>query len=421
MLCLFHLMRRIAAFSLIVIGSTVLTSNSLYAEAEKTTTKQVRTESTTPTEPRHFPVGRKPVDVNDNKYPVNFFPNTEVLGKNEMRVTALGTGMPSITKDQASASFMVELGNGDIFLFDVGTGSQANLAALRPDFSKIDKVFVSHLHTDHVGDMDSLLIAGWLGGRYTPLHIYGPSGSKPELGTANFAKRIQEAYAWDIAGRAGVVPDAGGEVVAHEHDYKKVQLVYDNNGVKIFSYPQIHMLDGPVGYRLEWNGLVFVFGGDSLPTKWFLKQAKGADIAIHECFYTPEGIAKLFGWDMRESTWASSWIHTPPEGFGRLMDAIKPRLAVAYHVWLTHETHREQVEAIRKVYDGPLTMADDLVVWNITKDHIEVRKAIVSGLAFPPGTTEAFNKAKRSEKATTSDFIKGGQWEGYKPPPLPEK
>ena len=47
---------------------------------------------------------------------------------------------------------------------------------------RVDKVFASHLHTDHVGDVDALWIGGWLSGRYTPLHIYGPSGSKPELG-----------------------------------------------------------------------------------------------------------------------------------------------------------------------------------------------------------------------------------------------
>ncbi len=73
-----------------------------------------------------------------------YFPNTEELGADEMRIIALGTGLPTpITRAQKSTAWMVELGNGDVFLFDLGTGSMENLFGLRPDFSKIDKVFLS--------------------------------------------------------------------------------------------------------------------------------------------------------------------------------------------------------------------------------------------------------------------------------------
>jgi ribonuclease Z len=79
-----------------------------------------------------------------------YFPNTETLASNEMRVISCGTGLPTpLTKAQKSACFMVELGNGDIFLFDIGTGSVENLFAIQPRFAKLDKVFLSHLHTDH--------------------------------------------------------------------------------------------------------------------------------------------------------------------------------------------------------------------------------------------------------------------------------
>ena len=67
-----------------------------------------------------------------------------------------------------------------------------NLFSLRPDFSKIDKVFASHLHVDHVGDFMGLHIGGWLSGRYTPIHLYGPSGSSPEMGTKAFAEAMKK-------------------------------------------------------------------------------------------------------------------------------------------------------------------------------------------------------------------------------------
>src|SRR5210317_712332 len=123
----------------------------------------------------NMPLGRQAVAIVDGKYPASYFPNTELLGAAEMRITALGTGMPNQTRAAVSISYLVELGNGDKFLFDVGSGMLANLFSLRPDFSRIDKVFVSHLHVDHVGDFMALHIGGWLSGRYTPIRVFGPS------------------------------------------------------------------------------------------------------------------------------------------------------------------------------------------------------------------------------------------------------
>jgi ribonuclease Z len=59
---------------------------------------------------------REPQDVVGQKYSRSYFPNTEKLGANEMRITALGTGMPTVATNNAAASFLVELGNGDSFL-----------------------------------------------------------------------------------------------------------------------------------------------------------------------------------------------------------------------------------------------------------------------------------------------------------------
>ena len=152
--------------------------NVVAAERAAETTATVRDDA--------LPRGRQATPIVDGVYPASYFPNTELLGDDEMRITALGTGMPNQTRAAASISYFVELGNGDKFLFDIGLGSMNNLFALRPDFSKIDKVFASHLHVDHVGDFMALHIGSWLSGRYTPIHFYGPTGSTPELGTKTF-------------------------------------------------------------------------------------------------------------------------------------------------------------------------------------------------------------------------------------------
>lgn len=256
----------------------------------------------------------------------------------------------------------------------------------------------------------------------TPLHIYGPSGANAELGTAAFVDGLKKAYAWDISGRAGILPDDGGKLIAHEFDFKQIGgVVYERNGVRITSFPAVHVLDGSVSYRLDWNGLSFVFGGDSAPNKWFIEHSRGADFVIHELFYTPEGLAKVLGWGARQATFVSSYIHTPPSGFGKIMAAVKPRLAVGYHTIRQPELDMMMIEEIREVYDGPLVIADDLMAWHISKDSIVQREVVTSERVQAPPTTPEYAKAKRSGEAKYSDFVKGGKWEGYTPPPLPER
>ena len=92
-----------------------------------------------------------------------YYPGTEELAKDEIRVIACGTGLPAARRSQAANCFLIEAGNGEKFLFDIGTGSMANIAALMIPYQYLDKVFLSHLHTDHMGDILGLWAVGrWL-------------------------------------------------------------------------------------------------------------------------------------------------------------------------------------------------------------------------------------------------------------------
>lgn len=399
-------MKKFVATLSIVVFCSVLSSSSALAKPDKVDGINV-------------PSGRIPQVIKNNKYPRTYYPNTEKLGKNEMRITAVGTGMPNQSPSNVAACFLVELGNGESFLFDVGTGATDRLAGLEVDYAKLDKVFASHLHTDHVGDVAGLWVAGWLNGRYTPLHVYGPSGSSPELGTKAHIDHIRAAWAWDVTSRAGTLPNAGGEIVAHEFDFSKTAVIYDKNGVKVTTFPAIHIRDGSVSYRLDWNGLSFVFGGDSVPNKWFVKEAKGADVVVHECFFTPEQWISIAGFPYKQAYWVTTLIHTPPEGFGKLMSMVKPRMAVAYHYWNHRDIELEIFERVRKTYDGPLTMADDLTVLNVTKDHIEVREVTFNHESWPMGTSKEWDTAPRGKPATglSSDWLIKGKLKGINPPP----
>jgi len=112
-----------------------------------------------------------------------YYPGTEDLAPDEMRVIACGTGMPTVRPKQAAACWLVELGNGDKFLFDIGDQSMSRLSAMKIPWDYLDKVFIGHLHLDHMADLPSLWISGLKSNRTYPLRVWGPSSSKPELGT----------------------------------------------------------------------------------------------------------------------------------------------------------------------------------------------------------------------------------------------
>ena len=305
-----------------------------------------------------------------------YYPGSEELRPDEMRVIACGTGMPAARHKQAAACFLVELGNGDKFFFDLGTGCMANVASLMIPYDFLDKVFISHLHTDHWGDLASLWAGGWTAGRTQPLKVWGPSGQTEEFGTKYAVEHFLKAYNWDYKSRMATLNNIPGQITATEFDYRGMnKVIYQENGVTIRSWPAIHIADGAVSFSLEWNELKFVFSGDTGPNKWFVEYAKDADLCVHESFFTPDQFVELYGRDPGATVNVTTVLHTSPQAFGKIMSEVKPRHAVAYHVFNDEETRYEVYEGIRQTYDGPLSLATDMMVWNVTKDEIKVRMA----------------------------------------------
>jgi len=341
-----------------------------------------------------------------------YTPNSEDLRPDEMRLIACGTGMPTARPKQAASCWLLELGNGDKFIFDVGTGSNERIAAMQIPYNYLDKVFLSHLHTDHFGDLDALFVGGALSGRQKPLRVWGPSGKIPERGTKYALDHLRKALTWDLDGRKGLTDPRGYHLEVTEFDYKGInQVIYQENGVTIRTIPAIHALDGPVSFIVEWNGLKFIFGGDTYPNKWFAEYAKGADLAIHECFVTVPQMIDKFQFTPQTALVVGTQIHTAPEAFGKMMSIIKPRMAVAYHFFKDFDTTAAIYEGIRDTYDGPLSLAEDYMVWNITKDNIRVRMAIVDEDVWPPPATEKPQLPDPSTRIPYSDLIAGGRYD----------
>ncbi len=312
-----------------------------------------------------------------------YYPGTEALAPDEMRVIACGTGMPQPRLKQAAACFLVELGNGDKFIFDMGEGSFERIMALGIPLDQLDKVFLGHLHLDHAGDFPAFYFTGPVNNRLTPLRVWGPSGVKPEWGTKVWAEKMNEMWAWEKAGRGSAVDPRGLALEVTEYDWTAVNnVIYDENGVEIRTVPAIH-LDQSASFILSWNGLKFAFSSDTLPNKWWLAHTMGMDLAIHECFIPPGFMMARYGMTPSEAVYVGTQGHTAAQAFGKIMSMTEPRHAVCYHFQNDFDTAPIVERAIRETYDGPLDLALDFMVWNVTKDEIRTRMGVPNHDSYP--------------------------------------
>ena len=350
-----------------------------------------------------------PAGVAPDRYA--YYPGTEALKPDEVRVIACGTGMPSARRGQAATCYLVEAGNGDKFLFDIGSGSMANVAALMIPYGYLDKVFLTHLHTDHMGDIDALWAGGWTAGRSNPLKVWGPSGQTPEMGTKYAMDNFLKHANWDFQTRAFQISPTPGMITTTEFDYKgENQVVYEEDGVVIRSWPAIHAGDGPVSYAFEYSGLKIVIGGDTFPNKWYVKYAKDADLAIHEAFLGPELFVKYYNQPPQLAWRACCAFHTSGQAFGKVMSEIQPGLAVAYHFLNEEATRYAIYDDIRETYDGPLSMAADMMVWNATKDGTTERMAVSSDEAWSVPSDATQPPPEEGRPNPYSNEILAGRW-----------
>lgn len=339
-----------------------------------------------------------------------YYPGSETIGPDEFRVVACGTGMPNARPKQAAACWLVELGNGDKFIFDIGLGSAERLSAQQIHYDYLDKVFIGHLHADHIGDLDALWIGGVISNRQRPLRIWGPTGSKEELGTAYMVDHMKKMYAWDWASRLGNVNTKGFETEIHEFDYKAVnEVIFEENGVTISSIPAIHAVDGSVSFIMKWNGFKFAFSSDTYPNKWWMEHTKDADLAIHECFAPPSIMVNKQKFPVLDALNVATQVHTSPAMFGKVMSEITPRMAVGYHTFVDFDTQPQIMKEIRSTYDGPVELAVDYMVFNVTKDDIRVRMSAINEDIWPlPSVTQKLS-ADPKDRVGFSDYITGGR------------
>lgn len=280
-----------------------------------------------------------------------------------LTVTLLGTGVgPVVNLQQFGAGTLVEAG-GERFLFDCGRGTTMRLTQVGVPIGTISRLFLTHLHSDHVIQIPDLVLTGWAGGRRTiPLEVWGPDG------TRNMMDHIQQAFAFDIHMRRDVdekLPAAGIQVVSHDVTQG---VVFDEHGVKVTAFLVDH---GPVqpalGYRIDYRGRSVALSGDTRVSENLIRFAQGVDVLIHEGI-DPDALRNRADHPNPAAVNAIIAHHTTPEQAGDVFSRVKPRLAVYSHA----PNSERMISQTRKTYAGALQGAEDLLTI-VIGEKIEVR------------------------------------------------
>jgi len=279
-------------------------------------------------------------------------------------VTLLGTGFPRPLLDRFGPCTLVEAG-GLQLLFDCGRGTAQRLYQLEPwnptkgNAEKYDKLFLTHLHSDHTTGIADLWITGNILGRHkNKLRIWGPRS------TEHMMEHLVKAFEPDKkvrhearVHRGDPTNSAGLEIEVKEIDEG---FVFEENGVKVVPFRVNHYdeysEEPSFGFRVEYKGKSVVISGDTRFCENLIAYSKDVDLLIHEVAAGPLGV------DLPPSQSRPLVHHTLPEEAGRLFSMVMPKLAVYNHVIQFQDVSLEEMMArTKKEYDGLVLFGEDMM------------------------------------------------------------
>lgn len=280
-----------------------------------------------------------------------------------MKFTLLGSGAVRNNPRRAGPSQILQLAVGDgsspVWMFDCGRAACMRLAQQGVAAESVDRLFLTHLHFDHVVDVPYFVYVGWNNGRKNPLRIYGP------VGTAHFIEHlIRPPFRDDIASRLGhgksefgldpevIEIDTAGPVLS-EAGHSVSATFTDHGGITTLCY------------RVDGSGRRVIISGDGLPLEDFEDFATGADLMVYECSGTEAFLA--------QQPWGT-W-HITPEALGDLATRCGVSRLVIKHLVMEDITGdltavEDMGRRIRGHFGGDVIVGADGVSVDVSSGHV---------------------------------------------------
>ncbi len=284
------------------------------------------------------------------------------------RLVILGTGTPNADPDRSGPALAVVAGD-QAYLVDSGPGivrraaaaaALHEISALEP--ARLDRLFITHLHSDHTVGLPDAIFSPWVLERLDPIRIFGPPG------TAAMVGHIQEAWREDVHNRLfGLEP----------HDYNRDAWqspvaettggpVYEDDNVRVTAIPVLHgSWPHPLGYRFEAlaaDGSVartIVISGDARPSESLVEACNGCDVLVHEVYSAEAFLTRPPEWQRYHAA-----SHTSTVELAEIAARSRPGLLVMYHQLYWGASDEDLLREIREAgYEGKVVSAADLEVY----------------------------------------------------------
>ena len=148
-----------------------------------------------------------------------------------VHILGCGSALPT-TKHNPSAQALTL--RGKVYLVDCGEGTQLQIRRQGLHFGRIHTIFISHLHGDHCLGLPGLLSTLSMLGRTGELHIHGPEGLTEYID----------------AHRKSFLAECSYEIITHEHDYRKSEVIHEDPSLCVRSLPLSHRIP-TMGFLFE--------------------------------------------------------------------------------------------------------------------------------------------------------------------------
>ena len=272
------------------------------------------------------------------------------------RVVLLGTkGGPTPNAFRSEPATLIEL-DGRAWVVDCGNGVANQLAKEGMPLDRLERIFVTHNHSDHIADVGNLIEIAWSSGLKTPVTVHGPPPIR------QIVRDQLAALSYDVAARIREEGRIPLDPLVSVDERTTPGLVVRDRGTTVTSALVDHETVAPAfAYRFDTPGRSIVISGDTRYSDNLVALAKGADLLIHEAIYGPM-IDRMAGENAPTLADHLRRSHTLAEQAGLVAArAGVKKLVLSHLVPGTGVSDAMWIAAVRRNFAGPVVVGRDLM------------------------------------------------------------